>query len=791
METPLHPEILAPVGDLEMAYAAVHAGADAIYVGAPGANARARAAPLTDSEFEELLTLCRLYGVKSYLALNTLLFEEEIPQLVEKMKKWAGWQMDGWIVQDWGVALLAHHLFPEQPLHASTQMTLASAEAIELVCPLGIVRSVLARELSIEEIARLHRTLEERGIAQKLEVFVHGALCISYSGQCHASQSFGGRSANRGECAQSCRLQYELLVDGKPQSEKSWSSPLSTHDLCGLEQLEPLMAAGVSAFKIEGRLKTAEYVAAAVSAYRQQLFEKSSSQQSRSLLSRIFSRGFGTGWLLGKNHKELITGVTSGHVGEALGEVIALQRDRILLSSETELSAGEGILLLDRASGEKWGGKIHEVILQRDGVWLRMEPCKELTAVKPGWNAYANSNPHLERALRRQRESREERRRIAVDWIATVHVGKPLQLELNDQSGNRIVVADEQPLAPQQKEGSLDWVAEELRKLAEPWSASQIELEQQGNPFVPRSQLRALKQLALEELKQKRTAPPRPTQHHAATLESLFQQLRVTPDRVDGEDSTPQLHLLLRSAEQLRAAQELDVASITLDLPHESQLVRAMELLKGTKIPVGIATPRIFKQGEEEMLNRLVSCSPAHLLVRNLGALQLLKNQKIPLWGDYSLNVANSLSAAWLLQLGLSRLTPSIELDDPQLLALLDSTLLSARQFELPLQLKTPLFHTEHCLYADRLGKGGTPATCGKPCLRHQIDLKDQKGEIHTLLRDLHCRNTLYRGAAKNNAHLISALRRRGVHHFRIEFVGESADQVIEKVRKLQQLFKT
>jgi putative protease len=216
-----------------------------------------------------------------------------------------------------------------------------------------------------------------------------------------------------------------------------------------------------------------------------------------------------------------------------------------------------------------------------------------------------------------------------------------------------------------------------------------------------------------------------------------------------------------------------------------------MELLKGTKIPVGIATPRIFKQGEEEILHRLVSYNPAHLLVCNLGALQLLKSQKIPLWGDHSLNVTNSLSAAWLLQLGLSRLTPSIELDDPQLLALLDSALLSARQFELPLQLKTPLFHTEHCLYADRLGKRGTPATCGKPCLRHQIDLKDQKGEIHTLLRDLHCRNTLYRGAAKNSAHLIPALRRRGVHHFRIEFVGESADQVIEKVRELQQLFKT
>ncbi|MFO0417429.1 MAG: peptidase U32 family protein, partial [Pseudomonadota bacterium] len=257
------PEILAPVGDWNMLRAAVHNGADAVYLGMPGFNARGRAPTLEISELREMIEFAHLYGVRVFLAFNVLIFERELIAAEEVLREVLPLRPDALITQDIGLVRLIRKLAPEQVIHASTQMTVTNSEAIRFTEDLGMKRYVLGREVSIAELGRIRSETEK-----ELEVFVHGALCVSYSGQCLTSESFGGRSANRGQCAQSCRLPYELIVDGVAREMKAGGYLVSPQDLCGLDDVPRLVELGIESFKIEGRLKSPAYVASATKSYK-------------------------------------------------------------------------------------------------------------------------------------------------------------------------------------------------------------------------------------------------------------------------------------------------------------------------------------------------------------------------------------------------------------------------------------------------------------------------------------------------------------------------------------------
>ena len=234
------PEILAPVGNWEMAKAAIHNGADAIYLGLPGFNARGRTELMSVDTVGEIIEFCHIYGTKVFIAANILIFERELPEIQSLLEQVLPLQPDAFIVQDIGLVRLIHAICPEQVLHASTQMTVTSYEAVEMTADLSLQRYVLGRENSIEEIKKIRDKTDK-----ELEVFVHGALCVSYSGQCLTSESFGGRSANRGQCAQSCRLPYDLIVDGKKIDDGRRPYMVSPQDLCGLDDIPRLMEVGV------------------------------------------------------------------------------------------------------------------------------------------------------------------------------------------------------------------------------------------------------------------------------------------------------------------------------------------------------------------------------------------------------------------------------------------------------------------------------------------------------------------------------------------------------------------
>ncbi|MDB4307510.1 U32 family peptidase [Akkermansiaceae bacterium] len=297
-------ELLAPAGNWDCARAAVANGADAIFFGLPRFNARMRADNFTEEDLPELMDFLHRHGVRGFVAFNTLVFPSELGVAVEQIEMMARAGVDAVIVQDLGAAKLVKEIAPDIEVHASTQMTITSPEGLAFIDELiGLERAVLARELSVEEIARINKKNDV-----PLEVFVHGALCVAYSGQCLTSESLGQRSANRGECAQACRMPYELVVDGetKPMGEVRYL--LSPQDLAAVDLIPDLVKAGVVSFKIEGRLKSPEYVAAVTRVYRKALDDVEITDHDRHILEMMFSRGLSSGWLGGTNHPKLTHG---------------------------------------------------------------------------------------------------------------------------------------------------------------------------------------------------------------------------------------------------------------------------------------------------------------------------------------------------------------------------------------------------------------------------------------------------------------------------------------------------
>ena len=341
------PELLAPAGDWSALRAAVINGCNAVYFGLPAFNARYRATNFSVEELPSIIDYLHRHGVRGFVTLNTLIFEEEIEKILEYLEQIYTAGTDAVIVQDIGLAYLLQEYFPDLEVHASTQMSLSDALGVETVHQkLSIKRAVLARELTINQIGEIIQN-----ISIPVEVFVHGALCVAYSGQCLTSEAIGGRSANRGQCAQACRLPYDLIVDGKKQVLDDRHYLLSPSDLAGYELIPELIRKGVSSFKIEGRLKDEYYVAQTVQVYRQGIDAALASEKNdcssitsadsgnrftpspRTVrdLNQVFSRGFTTGFLQEINHQKLVQGRFPKSRGLFLGKVQSKTRQSIII----------------------------------------------------------------------------------------------------------------------------------------------------------------------------------------------------------------------------------------------------------------------------------------------------------------------------------------------------------------------------------------------------------------------------------------------------------------------------
>ena len=329
-------ELLAPAGNWVCLRAAVENGADAVYFGVDAFNARARADNFHRDDLPEVMAHLRARGVRGYLTLNVLVFTEEVEEAADLLVAASDAGVDAVLMQDLGMARLAQRLVPELPIHASTQMTVTSPEAITLLQQWGLRRFVLPREFSVEEIRRVHEAADT-----ELEAFVHGALCVAYSGQCLTSESFGGRSANRGECAQACRQPYTMLVDGDAVDLGNRRYLLSPQDLAGIELIPEMLRAGIVCFKVEGRLKTPEYVANITRRYRRALDQALAGEEVRlqkdewQELAQSFSRGLTHGFLDGTNHQTLVRGDFPKSRGLPVGTVVEVRPPHVVVSQRS------------------------------------------------------------------------------------------------------------------------------------------------------------------------------------------------------------------------------------------------------------------------------------------------------------------------------------------------------------------------------------------------------------------------------------------------------------------------
>ena len=797
------PELLAPAGDRDCIRAAIENGADAVYFGLDaGFNARARAKNFDPADLPELMAELHRRGLKGYVTLNTLIFTSELPQVEQLVRQIAAAGVDAVLVQDLGLVRLIREICPDLPIHASTQMTHTSSQTIAAALELGVERVVLARECSIDEIRRIRRET-----TMPLEVFVHGALCVAYSGQCLTSESLGGRSANRGQCAQACRLPYDLVCDGKDVDLGEQKYLLSPQDLAAYDLVPQLIDAGVCSFKIEGRLKTPEYVANIVRHYRQAIDAALAGREAKFTARDVeemelsFSRGFSHGWLGGCDHKALVPAVSSSKRGVLLGHVRGVRKDRVIVElADRAVKRGDGVSFdCGRPVDDEQGGRIYEVFqgsrsltdpVSRGLVELAFaHGALNFDEIKPGMQVWKNDDPELTNRLRKSFTGADPQRRTAVDLAVHAAAGQPLTIEAATETGVTCSVAAQQPCEEARKHPlSEDTLREQFGRLGgTPFVLRNLSAQIDGRPMVPFSVLGELRHELVRGLETAaKTPPPR-----RIAADSVLSRLRTTVTRSVSEGTTltrraseavrsltPELTVLCRSLPQLREVLAAEVATVYVDFQDIREYREAVAVSHEHQATVFLATPRIQKPDELGIFHALAKHGADGILVRNLSGLRFFRERGVPTIADFSLNAANELTVQYLKEQGAERITPSYDLNREQLLDLVAAV--PADWLEVVVHQHMPMFHMEHCVFCAVLSPGTNKHNCGRPCDVHEVKLRDRLGMEHRLVADVGCRNTLFNAVPQSGAEIVAQLLAGGVRHFRVELLDDSGPSLTE-----------
>ncbi|HSQ66764.1 MAG TPA: DUF3656 domain-containing protein [Polyangiaceae bacterium] len=779
------PELLAPAGDEASLNAAVAAGADAVYFGLKSYSARARAENFDQAALDATMRELHRRGRKGYVALNTLVFDAELGPLEASIRACAEAGVDAVIVQDLGVARLVRSVAPSLPIHASTQMTCTDAGAVELARELGASRVILARELSLEDIARVRA-----GSDLELEVFVHGALCVAYSGQCLTSEAIGGRSANRGACAQACRLPYELMVDGERRDTGDRAYLLSPQDLEASALVPRLVELGVASLKIEGRLKGPDYVFATTRLYREAIDGAAPDAVHLAEALQTFSRGSGPGFLGGTDHQRLVDGETCDHRGVLAGTVRGVRdlggRRMLDVAVTDTLRRGDGVLVQGGYAGEgEVGGRVWTMRDERgldvetakpgSRVYAWLGPDRELPRELPERRLFRTSSPSVGQGLE---AAGREPARVAIDVVVAGTAGAPLSLHAIAADGRAASAESDVVLAPAKSAPlTADAIEGKLAKLGET-SYELRALDARGladGVILPLSSLNRARRALTAALDERAARRHETTQVRSSDLVDRA----APPDRAPPPEG---LFVLARNLPQAQAALDAGASGVYLDfleLVGTGAALRALRERPGGAW-IGVAPPRIRKPGEEKIDRYLRDLRPDAILVRGLGALREAAECDVPCVGDFSLNVTNRLSAAEVLGRGVIAFTPSFDLDEGQLRALVDSPF--GPFAEVVVHHPMPLFHMEHCVFAAMLSNGSDHRTCGRPCESHTVSLRDRAGVDHPIEADVGCRNTVFHGRAQSAVGLVPALGAAGVRRHRIELVRETPGDVAELV---------
>ncbi|MEI6369693.1 MAG: DUF3656 domain-containing protein [Aphanizomenon sp.] len=789
------PELLAPAGNWECAKAAIENGADAIYFGLEKFNARMRAENFTVADLPELMEFLHLRGVKGYITLNTLIFAQELTEVQQYLKTIISAGVDAVIVQDVGICRLIRHLSPDFPIHASTQMTITSAAGVEFAKSLGCQLVVLARECSILEINKIQKQILSKNISLPLEIFVHGALCVAYSGQCLTSEALGGRSANRGECAQACRMPYDLIANGEVVNLGNRKYLLSPQDLAGLEVLPELVKSGVTSLKIEGRLKAPEYVANVTRVYRQALNQIikthietfSHTEKDQYNLEMAFSRGLYTGWFEGINNQELVHGRFGKKRGVYLGEVTRIKNAEITVKLEAPVKPGDGIVFdCGHPERKEEGGRIYAVIPNgKETILTFGRNDLNFHSIHIGDKVWKTNDPELDKQIRQSYTGENPQFTRPINIEVHGEIGEKLIAVCRDELGNIVQVESEIFIAEAHTRPlSIERLKEQFGRLGNtPFYLDTFINHLNGNIMLPVSELNRMRREIVSKLEDLRSKPKLWQLNHHAKWQDLI------TNKYTAILSSPSLIVLVRNIEQLKAVLTTDIKTIYCEFEDPRNYKEAVKIVRESaeEITIFVAPPRITKPGETWILKQVHASQADGYLIRNYDQLEYFANEKCV--GDFSLNIANPLTADYFKnRFNLERLTVSYDLNINQLEDLI--TNYPAQNFEVTIHQHIPMFHMEHCVFCAFLSTGTDYTNCGRPCDTQAVTIRDRVGSEHILKADAGCRNTVYNSTAQTGAEYVQRLIGLGLQHLRIEFVNETREQVQKTIQSYQKLLK-
>jgi len=763
---------MSPAGYWPQLRTAIEAGADAVYFGLKHFTARAKVG-FDLAELPDVFTTLHRRGVKGFVTFNTLVFEHEFAEAARVLAAIADAGADAVIVQDVGILKLVREIAPWLEIHASTQMSVTNADGVRLAQSLGASRVTLARELSLDQVRAIRAATD-----CELEIFVHGALCVAFSGQCFSSEAWGGRSANRGQCAQACRLPYQMVVDGETKPLGDARYLLSPGDLYALEQIPEIVRIGIAAIKIEGRYKDSDYVALTTRAYRQAVDDAWAGrtvQADRQTLEQVYSRGLGPHFLLGTNHQAVVAGRAPRHRGVWMGKVARITENGVVLDRPSPVKPGDGVVFdaADWRSPEEAeeGGRVFEV---RNGELRFGNAAIDWKRVRRGDLVWRTHDPDLDKLVRPYMEAVSPIRKQTVAVKVTAHEGAPLATEWMVGHATARVESDAPLGAASHRAVDEQYLREQLGRLGNtPYELGRMELDVAGRPFAPSSLLNRMRREAVEKLQEMQGEG----QHRPLARQSASAAAAHSGASRELSPKLPiKLHLLVRTPGQLEAAIEVRPAGITLDYLDLYGLKPSLERVRQAGIQARVASPRVMKPGEERILDFLLSCD-CPILVRSAGLLHALRDRShYDLAGDFSLNAANASSADELFAMGLASLTPTHDLNAAQVADL--ARALGGGRIEAVLYQHLPVFHTEHCVFCRFLSTGTSYKDCGRPCESHVVALRDDAGRAHPVVADVGCRNTVFGAEAQEASRHLDDWRAAGIALFRLEFAHETAVEV-------------
>ena len=759
-------ELLAPAGTMENFMAALESGADAIYLGGKVFNARAHAANFGIDELREAVRLAHILDVSVYVTVNILIGDTELKDLEQYIKDLDSIGVDAIIVQDLAVAEIAKRVAPNIHLHGSTQMTAATLDAIRFYESLGFTRVVLARELSLKEIQHICKHCKA-----EIEVFVHGALCVCYSGQCLMSSFIGGRSGNRGACAQPCRLPYELL-DSKGESvlPKHEAYLLSPKDLNYSEHMNELVAAGVTSFKVEGRMKKVSYVRQVIGTYREILDEASIHENQRKALASGFNRGFSTAYLEDTVGRQMMTVVAPNHQGKPIGESYT-KKGEVYLSLTEPIEQGSLVKILQSNGSVTYYTVDDEWTCVSDTLY-KGRPAEGLAVGQ----LYLASTPKNTKSRGLQEFTRKYDMSV---YLSVGSNGETNDTELTAilDSGLSVTVTNEYvPAIANKVPTSLEKVTEQLGRLGNTlFRLSYVDIP--DGPYMwPASVLNALRRDAVTALETALIT------HHVES----WQALQVTGD-VDYDfkaqhelsyDTCPMISARVDEIEGVKAAISGGAQKIVFGGDRLSRTPYALSiydevvrLCAQSDVICTFATPRVVKDDEVEAykhtLEAIVQAHPDSISIHVPQALLWLRELGYTgaIEADTGLNIFNTPTLHFWEQLHISCVNPSQELTLKQITEL-------AKHSHVPIETMihgyTEMMISEYCAIASFVGTG-SKVNCPMPCVKESYSLKDRKGEIFPIRTDPYCRMHIMNSHEMDMRAYVPMLLQKGISILRVD----------------------